>query len=126
MEFKSVSSKLSREEAILLRAYCDKKGITPSSLIRELILRELEVPIPHYMAGKNRINYNKETDSFIWSVDLDNGDEFKVLEKVTVDFIEDLNKVLSRAVDERSTFIGKKNEDSITIPSRFLKANKGK
>jgi hypothetical protein len=126
MEFKSISSKLPRDEVTRLRAYCEKKGITPSALIRELILRELEIPMPHHVAGKNRIEYNKESDDFTWAVNLDNGDDFMVLEKVTVGFIEDLNSVISRAIDERSAFIGKENEDSITVPSRFLRSGEDK
>ena len=121
MEFKSISSKLPRDEITQFRAYCEKKGTTPSSLIRELILRELEIPIPHYIAGKNRIKYNRENDNFSWLVDLDSGDEFTVLEHVSVEFIEDLSSVISLAMDQRSAFVGKKNKDSVTLPSRFFK-----
>ena len=122
MEFKSISSKLPRDEITQFRAYCEKKGTTPSSLIRELILRELEIPIPHNVAGKNRIEYNRENDNFSWMVDLDSGDEFPVIEQVSVEFIEDLGMVISLAIDERSAIVGKENKDSVTLPSRFFRS----
>lgn len=124
MEFKSVSSKLSRDEVTQLRAYCERKGKTTSSFIREIILRELEIPMPSSVAGKNRIDYDREIDRFIWAVDLDSEEDFTVLENVSVDFLEDLKDVISRAVDERSALIGKKNENSVTVPSRFLRREK--
>lgn len=121
MEFKSVSSKLSRDEVTQLRAYCERKGKTPSSFIREIILREIEIPMPSSVAGKNLINYDKELDKFVWAVDLDSGEDFTVMEKVSVDFLEDLKDVISRALDERAALIGKKNENSVAVPSRFLR-----
>jgi hypothetical protein len=121
MEFKSVSSKLSRDEVTLLKAYCERKGKTTSSFIREIILRELKVPIPSSVAGKNRIDYNREIDKFVWAVDLDNEEDFTVLENVSADFLEDLKNVISFALDERDALIGKKNENSVAVPSRFLR-----
>ncbi|AEG17734.1 hypothetical protein MSWAN_0700 [Methanobacterium paludis] len=121
MEFKSVSSKLSRDEVTQLRAYCERKGKTTSSFIREIILRELEIPMPSSVAGKNRIDYDREIDRFIWAVDLDSEEDFTVLENVSVDFLEDLKDVISRALDERAALIGKKNENSVAVPSRFLR-----
>jgi hypothetical protein len=121
MEFKSVSSKLSRDEVTQLRAYCERKGKTTSSFIREIILRELEIPMPSSVAGKNRIDYDREIDRFIWAVDLDSEEDFTVLENVSVDFLEDLKDVISRAIDERAALIGKKNENSVAVPSRFLR-----
>jgi hypothetical protein len=55
MEFKSVSAKMPMNEITLFKAFCEKKGVSPASLIRELILRELGVPMPHTVAGKNKI-----------------------------------------------------------------------
>ena len=121
MEFKSVSSKLSRDEVTLLKAYCERKGKTTSSFIREIILRELEIPMPSSVAGKNRIDYDREIDRFRWAVDLDSEEDFTVLENVSVDFLEDLKDVISRALDERAALLGKKNKNSVTVPSRFLK-----
>lgn len=46
MEYKSISSKLPRNEVNLFRDYCERKGVTPSSLIRELILKEIKVSVP--------------------------------------------------------------------------------
>jgi len=63
MEYKAVSAKVSRTEYTLIEDYCRKKGITPSALIRELLLKEIKIPTPHNVAGRNRLAYDKEKDN---------------------------------------------------------------
>ena len=121
MEFGSISTKLSREEITFLKSFCQRKGVTPSALIRSLIQRELEVPIPQNVAGKNRIHYNKERDTFSWFVELDTGKDMEVMRDVSPRFLEDLHDIVSRGLSERSGFIGKDNEDSVPVPSNILR-----
>ncbi len=120
MEYKSVSTKMSREVVTLLKDYCERKGTTPSSLIRNLVLREIKVPIPHSVAGKNRIKYDKEKDNFTWSVELDTGEESEVLANISPEFFEDLEKIISLSLDERHTTLGKKRDHSVAVPSGIL------
>lgn len=121
MEYKSISSKLPRNEVNLFRDYCERKGVTPSSLIRELILKEIKVSVPINVAGSNKITYDKENDNFNWTVDLDNGDSNSVLNKISVEFLEDLNKEINNALDKRNSTILKSKKESVAIPSNFLK-----
>ena len=74
-EFKSISAKISREEFTLIDEYCRKKDITPSSLIRELLLKEIKISVPHHVAGANKIIYKKDKDNFSWIIELDDGTE---------------------------------------------------
>jgi hypothetical protein len=120
-EFKSVSTKLSREEVTLLKDFCKKKGTTPAALIRKLILKELNFPVPSNVAGRNNFSYDKAQDKFTWSVKLDKGTEAKVLNNISASFLEDLEQVIERALSERSTFIGKTNVESVAIPSDILR-----
>ncbi len=124
MEFKSVSAKMTREEVSLFKAFCEKKGVSPSGLIREMILRELKVPIPHTVAGKNKIRYEKGSDMFIWSVALDTGEEIEVLRNVSPDFLENLMEIIGRGLDERASFIGKTKKGSVAVPSNILRGEK--
>jgi len=121
MEFKSVSAKMPIHEVNLFKAFCEKKGVSPAGLIRELILRELDVPIPHTVAGKNRIVYDKERDSFVWSVELDSGKNMEVMRDVSSGYLEDLHDVIEGGLDERSAFIGMSKKDSVPVPSGILK-----
>lgn len=121
MEFKSVSAKMPMNEITLFKAFCEKKGVSPASLIRELILRELKVPVPHTVAGKNKIAYDKENDSFVWSVVLDNGDDVEVLKNVSHAFLEELHDMINRGLDERASFIGRMKKDSVPVPSGILR-----
>ena len=121
MEFKSVSAKMPIHEVNLFKAFCEKKGVSPAGLIRELILRELDIPIPHTVAGKNRIVYDKERDFFTWSVELDSGKEIDVMRGVSSGYLEDLQDVITLGLDERLAFIGKSKKDSVPVPSEILK-----
>ena len=121
MEFKSVSAKMSREDVTLFKSFCEKKGVSPSELIRELILRELKVPIPHTVAGRNILYYDKGSDAFVWAVTLDTGEEIEVLRNVSPDFLEDLIAVVGRGLDVRASFIGKTKKGSVAVPSNILR-----
>ena len=124
MDYRSVSSKIPMNEFTLFKSFCDKKGVTPASLIRDLILREIEVPIPHTVAGNNKITYDKRTDQFMWSVELDNGEELNVLQNVSPAFLEELQNMISRGLDERASFIGKVENDSVPVPSDILRGKR--
>ena len=63
-EFKSVTTKLTNVESTMLDSYCEKKGVTPYNLIKELILKEIKIPFPQNIAGKNQFVYNKEKDNY--------------------------------------------------------------
>lgn len=124
MDYRSVSAKMPVNEVTLFKSFCEKKGVTPASLIRDLILREMEVPIPHTVAGNNKIAYDKRTDQFMWSVELDNGEEVNVLQNVSPAFLEELQNLVSRGLDERASFIGKVENDSVPVPSDILRGRR--
>ncbi len=84
-------------------------------------MRELEVPVPHTVAGKNKIAYDKENDRFTWSVMLDNGEDVEVLRTVSPAFLEELQDTICRSLEERASFIGRVKKDSVPVPSGILK-----
>lgn len=120
MEYRTVSTKLPINEFTLFRTHCEKKGVAPAYLIRELILRETEITVPHTVAGKNEISYDKHNDSFTWSIELDTGKIFEVLRNVSPSFIENLLAIISLSIEERHTFIQKRKKESVSIPSAIL------
>lgn len=124
MDHKTVSAKMPVDEVLLFRNFCKKKGVSPSGLIRDMILRELEVPIPHTVAGKNKIRYDKENDKFIWSVALDSGEEIDILTNISPAFLEDLLDMIGDGLGERASFIGKTKKDSAPVPSNILRAQR--
>lgn len=124
MEFKSISAKLPVNELTLFKDFCKRKGVFPSSLIRDLILKEMEIPIPHTVAGKNRITYAKHDDSFTWSVELDTGAYSEIIRDISPSFLEELQKVIETSLEERNSFIAKKQGDSIPVPSKILRGEK--
>ncbi len=124
MEYKSISAKMPRNETTLVESYCKKKGITSSSLIRDLLLREIKVTIPNNKSGKNLISYNKSKDNFSWSIELDDGSKVEILRDVSAEYIEDLKDELSKATTERMMSLDKKKTKSVPVPSNILRGKK--
>jgi len=121
MEYRSVSAKMPVTEVSLFKDFCHRKGVTPAALIRELILREMGVPMPHTVAGRNRIVYVRGQDRFTWAVELDNGVVVEVLGDVSPEFMEELGRMVNDRLDERAAFIGKERGDSVGVPSGMLR-----
>jgi len=121
MEYRTVSTKLPTNELTLFRAHCEKKGLTPASLIRNLILREMKITIPHTVAGRNKITYEKNKDSFTWSIELDTKDTVEILGSLSPVFIENLFNIIQIGLGERNSFIQKKEKNSVPIPSDIFR-----
>lgn len=121
MEYRTVATKIPSSELTLFKAYCERKGVTPACLIRELILKEIKITVPNVIAGRNRIKYNKNLDSFVWSIELDTGEPVEVIKNVSPDFLEDFRDIIQLSLGERDTFIRKSKRDSIPIPSDLVK-----
>jgi len=123
-EFKSISAKISREEFTLIDEYCRKKDITPSSLIRELLLKEIKVTVPHHVAGSNKIVYNKDKDNFSWIIELDDGTESEVIKNVSTRYIEHLKDKITEGLTLREHTIKKIRKDSVPVPSTMMRGRK--
>jgi uncharacterized protein (UPF0248 family) len=124
MEYRSLSTKLPMDELTLFKSFCERKGVSPASLIRNLILREMKITVPHIVAGKNKIQYDKKMDSFTWLIELDDGKKVEVLKNVSPSFIEDLQEIITLCLEGRYVFIHKKKNDSIAIPSGILRGKR--
>lgn len=124
MEYRSISAKLPINELTMFKSFCEKKGVSPASLIRDLILREMKITIPHTVAGKNKIIYDRKNDSFTWSIELDNEEQIEVIKNVSPVYIENLEEMIKHALDERQAFIHKMEKDSVPVPNGFLRRRK--
>ncbi len=121
MEYRSISAKIPIDELTLFKSYCKQKGVTPASLIRTLILREMKITVPNKVAGRNIISYDREKDTFTWAVERDNGEQNEVLKNVSPAFIEDLFKIIKISITNRNSFIQKNRDDSVSIPSDIFR-----
>lgn len=123
-DFKSISAKISRDEYSLILEYCKKKGISPSRLIRDLLLTEIKAPLPNNAAGENKITYNKDNDFYSWTIILDTGKELEIIKNLSPEYINQLQKVIIKAINERNTNINKKQEKSVPIPDNIVRRGK--
>lgn len=120
MEYRTVSTKLPSNEATLFRVHCERKGVTPANLLRDLILKELKITIPNTLSGVSVVNYNHIKDTFTWSVKLDSGVSIEVLKDISPFFVEDLFESLRLSVEQRNTFIHKLSKNSVPIPANLF------
>jgi len=119
-DYVSVSTRLSTADATLLQLICNRKKTTPSRYIREILKKQLKNPKKDFLAGKSRINYNKEKDNFSWFIELDNGKISKVLDNLSKEFIEDLQVNLLKGLGERAEDIDKRKKESVGVPDKLL------
>lgn len=121
MEYRTISTKLPNDEHTLFKSFCEKKGVSPASLMRNLILREMKIPLPHHVAGNNNITYDKKNDKFNWSVKLDSGEEIEVLNGISPDYIQDLRKKIELVENERKSFLRKRKSNSVSVPNGIVR-----
>ena len=119
-DFKTLGTRLSRHEADLIENYCKRKGITASKLIKELLLKEIDISIPNNLAGKNIIEYDKKRDSFSWSVLLDGNQKIEVISSVSPEYLENLFNVLKEGAEQRNVIINKKKQGSVAVPTKII------
>ncbi len=119
--FKTLATKLSKHEAGLVQSYCERKGVTTSKFIHDIVLREINITVPNNVAGKNIIAYKKDADAFSWAVKLDSGETIEIISNMSPQYLEDMAAVFGKAIEQRNSVIKKKKPDSAAIPSELTK-----
>jgi len=117
---KVVMSKLSREDFNKLQKHCELKKESVNALIRRVILHEIDVPLPHMLAGKNIFVYNRYKDNFSWRVMLDTGLRVDVEDNLSAEYVSQVYEELGKAIDERDTYIKKEEKSSVPVPNKII------
>lgn len=120
-DVKTVSAKLTQRDFSHFKDYCDKKGVKVSSQLKHLIKQEIEDPISVNVAGKSQFLYNPAKDNFSWRAVLDKGIISYIEDDLSSEFLTQLKEAVDTAIDERNTFLQKKKEDSVSMPSKILR-----
>ena len=124
MEFRTVSTRLPVDEFTLVSDYCTRAGISPSSLIRNLLFEEINLMSPSNVAGKNIIEYDKKKDSFVWKIELDSGEKVAIIKNISPEYLKALQNSISEAIISRDELQGKKNKKSVPVPMKLLRGRK--
>jgi hypothetical protein len=119
--YASISTRLSKIDAVRFILHCKRLGANSSERIRELVLKDMKNPQRQVMAGKNVIKYDKLTNSFSWVVQLDSGKEIEVLKNLSDDFLRNLKAGIDEAMSERNAWIHQSKSDSVDLPSELVK-----
>ena len=118
-----MAAKLPVDEYTLISDYCKRKGVTPSKLIRDLLLHEIELSRPANVAGRNVIEYSKQDDRFIWYAELDDSRKVEIM-RVSPDYLMDLLTAIGTALEIRGSAINKRKKSSIAIPGTIVRGRK--
>lgn len=124
-EYVSVSTRLPKTDLIFLQNVCKKEGKTPSQYIRELIFKGIKSPQKNFLAGTNRIIYNKLNNSFDWFVQLDSGKGVKIIENLTDDFLKNLQQEIQEAIKIRNMWVHQTKESSVDVPGELIGGEDG-
>jgi len=119
-EYVSVSTRLPKVDSLLLQNKCKNQGTTTSEYIRTLIKTNINTPQKSFLAGKNKIKYNRLNNSFSWIVLLDSGQENEVLENLSLDFVKSLKDEIEKSIRERNEWVHQTNDDSVSIPKKLV------
>ena len=119
-EYVSVSTRLPNVDALLLSIRCKRENKTTSEFIRDLIKKNVHAPRKRFLAGKNKIIYNRTNNSFSWAVQLDSGQESEVLSNLSDDFLKNLEIEIQEAIKERNAWVHNTQQDSVHIPEELV------
>lgn len=124
MEFKTLATKLQQEDFSRFKYICEKKGVTPSSYMRDLILLELNNPIQQFVAGRNVFEYSTKDDNFSWCIETDSEDIHCVIENLSIEFLKDLRDSINNGLEQRAALIGQTKDESVAISEKLMRNNR--
>ncbi len=121
---KIVLAKIPREEFTRFRLYSEQNGETTNSSLRRLILTEIDKPGSRRVAGKSVFEYDKSKDNFAWKVVRDDGSIMEIDCDLPANSLEQLLESLRKATEERSSFIRKSRNGSVSFPTKLERKRK--
>ena len=99
---------------------CVNETTNVNAKLKSLIDSSLKGNKRHFLSGANVISYNKAQNNFSWLVELDSGNQFKILNNLSDDFLENLKKEIDKAVQERNEWVHHRKSNSVDIPSELI------
>ncbi len=116
--------KVDLEKGQLFEEQCQNENSNVNAKLKEFIESYLKEQKKFFLAGKNKIEYNKMKNSFEWSAELDLGKKITLLENLSLEFLMNLKEEIVSTVQERNEWVHHRNPSSIAIPSELLGGTK--
>lgn len=105
----------------LFEDLCKNEGTNVNAKLKELVHDSLQGQSKHFLAGKNKIVYDKTHNMFFWLVQLDSGQEITILNNLSDHFLIDLQQAIGQALQERNEWIHHAKPNSVSIPTTLVK-----
>ncbi len=104
---------------------CKNEGTNVNAKLKELVDDALKGQKQYFLAGRNRLAYDKVHNSFEWLVQLESGQEISILSDLSDNFLKDLQQEIEHAIRERNEWIHHAKSDSIDIPKTLVRHKNG-
>ena len=124
MEFRTISGKMPVDEFSRVTDYCKRRGTSVSSLVRELLLAQVDATPIAWIAGKSSFSYDRRRDRFSWEVELDDGLKATVLDDMSPFLLADMAHAIATCMTERDEALHKKKSSSVAIPRKLIGGRK--
>ena len=99
---------------------CKNEEKTVNAKLRELIEDSLKGQKRYFLSGKNKVEYDKTKDKFVWIVELDDGKQIQVLNDLSIDFLNNVKEEILKSTIERQNWIGERKTSSVSIPKNLI------
>jgi hypothetical protein len=122
-EYRTLSVKLTSGEITNFKRVCDLESKNYNSKLKELI-NESSKDIQNFISGKNKIEYNKLNNTFLWNILTDENEEITILNDLQIDFLNNIQEEINKALNERNEWVKQSKKESIIIPKKLIRGKK--
>jgi len=113
--------KLEKEQNDRLEKICQLNNTQVSTFVRDAILEKLNSGAVSNIAGQNKIHYDSSTDTFTWTIELDNSEKIEILRNLSAEFIQSFFNNIQFELHKRDEILKKKQKGSVAIPKSLVK-----
>ena len=128
VNWKTISSKVNDETYGAMKVICDKDKIKPNEFIRNAVEKRVNSilnkdlnPDVFPNIGNNLFEYDPETETFSWKINLGLEKPAIISENLSFSFLENIQKSISDALSKKIKLDKKVKKNQAYIPKSIIK-----
>lgn len=123
---KMVSTRISEDDYRALQIICQREKLKPYDLLANLIKKEADkvkgLSQEVFPAvGENNFDYDSESDSFVWSIDIGLKEPIIISSKLSPHFVEALSIAIKKGFEKRNKVLRKFKKNKTFVPNSIIK-----
>lgn len=115
--WKTVAVRIKKSDYVELENHCASLGLTHATYLRHLIENNKPETVRISRAGVNEFRFNYADDRFSWIIRFDDGETKVIAERLSLEFLGNIQKAISHAMSVRDEHIKKKLAESVAAPT---------